>query len=467
MLTTKVFKTSAVVATLALGTACGGPKPVPVEKPPVVVEAPKKVELSPADKLGAANQTFAKGDYKGAANAYEAIVAAEPSNDTAAFNHAVALQKAGDVAGAKKAYQAILAKDPNDVEAALNLGAIYKDEGKVDDGIALYTKVLKGDEYNSRVLNNLAALYRVKKNYAKSVDTLRKLLMRDQRNVDAYKNLALAYYEQKKFKLAQTILGNAQKMAEKAGKKDPDIFVNVGMIQIALGDNGKAMAAFKQAVELDPKHVVANYNIGSLALAHRDYDLAAASYSVVAAAWPESYEITASLGYALQGQQKLEDAAKMLEKARTIKATEGMAQADEEQIVYQLWQIYQTANNAKSALKFADEYLKLKNKTCKETDTDDVCGRYMGTVTMVKMEAQGQAQPAQPEKKKAAGTGKDIFTDAPPPPDDGTTPPPEGQQAPTEGAAPAGTETKPGEPAPAGTDPAPQGGAEKPAEPKK
>src|SRR5258705_471491 len=131
----------------------------------------------------------------------------------------------------------------------------------------------------------------LKKQYPKAVDTVRKLLMRDQRNVDAYKNLALVYYDQKKYKLAQTILGNAQKLAEASGKKDPDISVNLGMIQIALGDNGKAMAAFKQAVEIDPGHIVANYNIGSLELEHRDYGLAEQRHRGVGKAWPEGYSV--------------------------------------------------------------------------------------------------------------------------------------------------------------------------------
>jgi hypothetical protein len=35
------------------------------------------------------------------------------------------------------------------------------------------------------------------------------------------------------------------------------------------------------------------------------------------------------------------------------------------------------------ALKYADEYLRIKNKTCKETDTDEICGRYNGTALML------------------------------------------------------------------------------------
>lgn len=438
----KNIKTIAFV--LVAIAACKSAETPPPEKPKVAPPpVAKKEELKPSDKVGMANQIFAKGDYAKALESYEAILQKDPDSEAALFNKAVCLHRLARYAEAKKAYEAVLAKNADDVDAALNLGALLKDEGHLDEAIAVYNKSLKKDEFNSKVLNNLASLYRLKKQYSKAVDTVRKLLMRDQRNVDAYKNLALVYYDQKKFKLSQTILGNAQKLADAAGKKDADIFVDLGMIQIALGDNGKAMAAFKQAVEIDPNHLVANYNIGSLALEHRDYGLAEKSYRVVAKAWPEDYAVNVALGYALQGEQKWDDAAKQLAKARDLKSKSATATLDEdEQIVLQLWQIYQTADQPETAIKFADEYLKMKNKTCKMEDAaDPVCGRYIGTQTMIQM----KQQPAPAEEKKPAATGNvdKIFNQtggeegaAPAEGGDAAQKPAEGEKAPEQGDAP-------------------------------
>jgi tetratricopeptide (TPR) repeat protein len=441
------------IALAALGaSACSSAPPPPVEQQ-VQAAPPPKVEAKPTDQLGGANALFARGEYKAALDSYEQILAKDPSNDAAAFNRAVAMHKLGNLDGAKRAYEAIVQKNPADADATINLGAILKDEGKVDEAIGLYSKLLKQDEYNSKVLNNLTALYRLKKQYPKAIDTVRKLLMRDQRNIDAYKNLALVYYDQKKFKLAQTILGNAVKMSDKANRKDPDIYVNLGMIHIALGDNGKAMAAFKQAVEIDPSHIVANYNIGSLALAHRDYLLAERTYGVVAKAWPDNYWVQASLGYALQGQQKLDVAAKQLERARQLKEKEATAMrvpeaaGEEENMVLQLWQIYQNANDAKSALKYADEFLRMKNKACAETDTDEICGRYNGTKLMVTMA--NQPPPEDEKKKKIDVNDSKIFNDQAAPPEEAAPEGGEGAQ-PTDGAPPAegagGAEAAPADP---------------------
>ncbi len=188
------------------------------------------------------------------------------------------------------------------------------------------------------------------------------------------------------------------------------------MIHIALGDNGKAMAAFKEAVAIDPNHVVANYNIGSLALQHRDYALAEKSYAIVAKAWPDNYQVQTALGYALQGEQKLDEAAKQLERARGLKEKEAVAEndakGDDEQVVWQLVQIYQNANNPEQALKYADEYLRLKGKSCKDTDADEVCGRYNGIKLTIQMK--NQPAPADDKKKKGGGGDADkIFKDAP------------------------------------------------------
>lgn len=412
------FAAVALAGGLVLG-ACKSstPPPGPEVAAAPAAPAPRRTETKHANgPLGAANTAYERGDYASAVTAYEQILNRDPENLTARFNRAVALQKSGDTRGAKQAYREILQKNPEEMDAAVNLGAILRDEGKIDEAIDLYRKTLKQDEYNSRLLNNLSVLYRAKKQHGKAIEALHKLLMRDQNNVDAYKNLALVYFDEKKYKLAQTILGNALKMSEKAGKKDPDILVNLGMIHLALGDNGKAMAAFKEAVAIDPENVVANYDIGALALEHRDYDLAARSYQVVLKASPNDYDVNVSYGYALQGQQKLEEAAKQLERARVLKENatlqKGDTRPDDEQVVLQLWQIHQAANKPEVALKYAEEYLRMKNRTCKETDADEICGRYNGTKLMLQM----AKQPAPDDGKKKKGSGKgvdDVFKDAP------------------------------------------------------
>jgi tetratricopeptide (TPR) repeat protein len=408
----------------AIGFACASAPPPPPPAP--VAPVAPKAEVRKSDPMEAANDSFAKGDYEVALKDYTAILQSNPKSDAAGFNRAVTLQKLGKLDEARAAYETFLADHPNHVDAVLNLGGVLRTQGDSQAAIALYNKALKSDPYNSRILNNLVVLYRDKKDYKAATQAVRTLLMRDQKNIDAYKNLALVYYDQQKYKLTQTILANALRMAKEQKIEDPDIHVNFGLTHLALGDKGKAMASFKKAVEIDPNHLLGNYNIGALALAHRDYNLATKAFAICAKAWPSDPEVIASYGFALQGQQKYPEAAAELEKAKKLKPESAQP------VVYQLMVVWQAAEKPEKALEYGNELLKITGKTCKPDDYEDpICGRINGINVMIQM----KNKPPEPEEKpKATGKGESLFTDAPAEGDEAAPPPPaegaEGQEAP-------------------------------------
>lgn len=399
----------------AFSAACASAPPPPPPKP---VEPVVKVQKH-TDPIEEGNARFSSGDYESALRSYDSALAQDAANEAAQFNRAVTLQALGRNDEATQAYDALLKTNPEHTDAVLNYGALLRNAGKIDQAISLYTKYLKKDKYNSKLLNNLVVLYRAKKDYKDAINAVRTLLMRDQKNIDAYKNLALVYYDQGKYKLAQTILGNALRMAKDAKLKDPDIQVNLGLTHLALGDKGLAMSAFKEAAAMDPRHALANYNIGALALAHRDYDLAKKSFEVVLAAQPADYEVNAAYGYSLQGLQLYPEAAAQLEKTRKIKD-------GDEGVLYQLMVIWQAANLPDKALAAADEYMQMKNLRCGPEDFDGVCGRVNG-IRMMKQMAD-QPPPAEEEKPKATGKIELFQEGEEVPAEEGATPPAEGAQ---------------------------------------
>lgn len=384
-----------VLTGLAVGCASAPPPP-----PPKPVEKPV-AKAAPKDPFADAGQKAAAGDWTGALAAYDAILAKDPQNPVARFNRAVTLEQLGRGAEAKSAYEGLLADNPEHEEAVLNLGAVLRTEGKGKEAIALYTKYLKAHPWKSRVLNNLAVLYREAKQYDKSIETVRTLLMRDQNNVDAYKNLALVYFDQGKHKLAQTILGNALQMAEKGKLKDPDIHVNLGLTHLALGKKEAALAAFKEAASIDPNHVVANYNIGAIALEHRDYALAERSFGVAIKKYGDEFEPNAALGYAYQGLQRYDEAIQKLGKAHELNPKD-------EQVVLQTIVIYQAMNKVDEALAWADKYMAQRGMQCTDQDFEGFCGRYNGIKLMKTMAS--QPAPAEEEKKPKNDGSVELFT---------------------------------------------------------
>jgi tetratricopeptide (TPR) repeat protein len=432
------WRGSELLATASLAALLGACGSAP--KPEVKTAAPTRPKVkTAADYAADAASALEAGNYAAAVKAYDAVLARDAGNGDVLYNRAYALHQLGDLDAAQAAYEETLEADPGSVDAAINLGAILKEKGELGRAIEVTERALEAEPFNGRLLNNLSVLHREKGNYQEAVAAVRKLLMRDKENVDAYKNLSLVYYEQEKYQLSQTILENALKMAKEQGVEDPDIYVNLGMLFLAKDQNGKAMAAFKKAKGLDPDHPVANYNIGALALGHRDYSLAAESYETVSKSWKDNFDVVVGRGYALQGQGKLEEAASTLEKARSILVKMPRERPSEEkEILEQLMVIYQSAEQPQKALSYAEEYMKAEGLSCGPEDYEGFCSRYNGIKLMIEM-AEEAAAPAEPEPEAVAkdASESEIFTEGEEP-----VPGEEGDDAsgsaPAEGDAPAG-----------------------------
>ena len=392
----------------ALAAACASsPKVEPIQ-----AVAPKPKVKTASDYAEDAAAALASDDYAAAVKAYDEVLERDPDNAAVHYNRAYALHQAGDLDAAQQAYAEVLRLEPENVDAALNLGAILKEQGEVDRAVEVTRAALEQNEFNGPLLNNLSVLHRVAGRYDDAVAAVRKLLMRDKSNIDAYKNLSLIYYDQERYRLSQTILENALKMAKEQGEEDADIYVNLGMIYLARSENAKAMGAFKRAKSIDADHPVANYNIASLALAHRDYGLAADSYDTVAKSWSDNYDVVVGKGFALQGQGKLDGAAQELERARTLLAKLPEERpGEEDQIIYQLMVIHQNAEQPEKALSYADEYMKAKGLSCGPEDYDGFCARYNGIKLMIEMAAESAAPPEEEVKQAVDAADSTIFTE--------------------------------------------------------
>jgi tetratricopeptide (TPR) repeat protein len=418
----KLTQSCSKVLVVSLVFGCAAAPPPPSLKP-VATARPTTKKV---DYLAQAASAIENKQFDQAIVNYGQYLAKSPDSAMALYNRGTLYLKAGKVSEALADFQKAVELDPKNADAVINLGVCLREKDDLNGAVAAYRAYLKNDSFNARVLNNLSALYRSQKKFKKGISALRLLLMRDQKNVDAYKNLALIYFDQGKIKLSMTILQNAQKMSKAQSRKDPDINVNMGMIYLAKKENGKAMAQFKHAVEIEKNNLLANYNIGALALSHRDYNMAAKTLTIAIGAWPNDFEVNAALGYALQGQQKHKEAATQLEKAYAIKKDEG--------VLYQLVVVWQAAGDAARALTYGEQLLALQGKQCTEEDFDGFCGRYNGIKMMIAMEKENAQPPPEEDKPK---TGQvDVFEEG----DDdetaasGETPGAEGESL-SEGAA--------------------------------
>lgn len=285
------------------------PVPVQVEGPPpaVIATTPSSVAR---ERFAQAVAAFDAGDYARAEEGFQEVLHRAPQSLNAQFNLGVIAERQGRTAEAQAAYEKVRFLDQGHVPTLLNLGRLYRVQGRYADAIALYEAGLKtpGRDTEPSLLNNLSVAYRLAGKLPQAEATSRRVLSRHPDDAEAYKNLALVYYEQGRYRLAETVLVNARKLAE----KDPGISNNLGMVYLKLEDRPRALAQFQKSVSLDERFAPGYVNLGALALAWRDYSGAERSFAKAVELEPASPDAWLSYAYSLDGQ-KGRDAQKGLQ----------------------------------------------------------------------------------------------------------------------------------------------------------
>ncbi|WP_043433785.1 tetratricopeptide repeat protein [Cystobacter fuscus] len=307
---TAACATTSSVKSTPVATA-EAPVPVQVEAAPAPAPAPADTPAAKArERFAEAVAAFDAGDYARAEEGFQEVLHRAPQSLNAQFNLGVIAERQGRLADAQAAYEKVRFLDAGHVPTLLNLGRLYRMQGKFAEAISLYEAGLKtpGRDTEPALLNNLSVAYRLAGKLPQAEATSRRVLSRHPDDAEAYKNLALVYYEQGRYRLAETVLVNARKLAE----KDPGISNNLGMVYLKLEDRPRALAQFQKAVSLDERFAPGYVNLGALALAWRDYAGAERSFSKAVELEPQSHEAWLSYAYALDGQ-KGRDAKKGLQ----------------------------------------------------------------------------------------------------------------------------------------------------------
>jgi tetratricopeptide (TPR) repeat protein len=168
-----------------------------------------------------------------------------------------------------------------------------------------YRTVLQNDLANTEAMNSLGILLRRAGNWQEAVTQFRRALSVDPKNVDAYRNLAWTYYTVGKYDLAHLVSLNAERVL---GKQDPGILNNWGLIFLRRGQVAKAVATFKQAIQVAPDFAPAHANFGALALNYSDYATAERELREALRIDGKLISSQLGLGLALRGNRKYAEA---------------------------------------------------------------------------------------------------------------------------------------------------------------
>jgi tetratricopeptide (TPR) repeat protein len=167
-----------------------------------------------------------EGDVEGAVTALREVLAASPDDDTAWLTLGMVLSSAGRWREASEALAEAVSLDGDVLSARMAFARALEKSGKLDDAAFQLLKAEKLAPGDVRPLKELGAVFYKKGLYDKSVQFLNR--------------------------------------ARGLAPRDARVFYALGLTQEARRDPGAAMAAYREAIELDPKLTDARKTLADL-----------------------------------------------------------------------------------------------------------------------------------------------------------------------------------------------------------
>jgi tetratricopeptide (TPR) repeat protein len=228
------------------------------------------------------NALYLSGDYTGAIQYYDKVLAIDPKNVAALTNKGVALDNLGDPTQAIQYYDKVLAIDPKNVAALNDKGAALGKLGRNEEAIAIFDKVLgleanTGVSYNQNKAGSNSIRYTQNVQYSTNVlklkfDYISLVNTIPSKNLYMYEEPSRAYYislskESESIIIAETNKGialyNIERYQEAIANFDrvlvivPDYVSSLyykGLCLEKIGQVNEAVVFKDKAAKVDPKY---------------------------------------------------------------------------------------------------------------------------------------------------------------------------------------------------------------------
>jgi len=203
-----------------------------------------------------------------------------------------ALRENGDYSGAKQAYEKVLALDPEHRSARTNLANIYLEAAQRDStkmGTYLqraeqhYLRVLAADASYSEALNNLGSIYIMRGELARAEQVMVRLVETAPNFSDGYYNWGQVKSMQGDFMAAAAIFERGLTLVD-----DGEIWHELGNARARLNQLPEAALAYRKAIERSDNDPRSLYNLAEVLLVEGENQLRAGSRERAVAMWREA-----------------------------------------------------------------------------------------------------------------------------------------------------------------------------------
>ena len=317
------------IATASLASCASAPKPpATADLPPATIDdapAPPPIEPTADEWLTRGKAALEAGDLEGAETSLGKAAAASPELVEARFWLGQTAEKSRRFDKASGHYQELLERAPTHRPTLRALGHLLLTRTKdFATGTAIFERALASAPFDPEWLNAKALFLWNKGNATAAEETLRKLLARHPNNATAYETL--------------TLIAREQRALEHAPEDADAHHCRALFLLSALDGKGRAEAAFhlREAVRLNPALSEAWFNLGNLALEHRDYARAHEAFEHVRRLNPDQPDLPLRLAWTFEGlrdesgKPRLRDAvahyeAQLMASEKDVEALLGLA----------------------------------------------------------------------------------------------------------------------------------------------
>lgn len=185
-------------------------------------------------------------------------------------------------------YQAAAERFPGEVGLLLGSARVYDALGDPLRSIPLFKRVLGYDSANVEAIACIASNHFYSDQPELALRYFRRLLAIGVDGAEIWSNLGLACFFAQQYDVTLQCFERALQVAD--DEEMADIWYNVGLVAVGLGDTGLAFQAFKIAVSVDPQHAEAYSNLGVLELRRGNTEQAMANFSAAQQFGPQLHE---------------------------------------------------------------------------------------------------------------------------------------------------------------------------------
>ena len=237
----------------------------------------------------------------------------------------VLLSRRGDVEGAAASFESALEHRPRDLPALIRLADLELELGRIDASRAHYEQARSQNPSSAATEYGLGRVAAEQRHFEKAVEHFNKALALQPRALVIHYQLGQAYRQLGQLEQAQSHLSRSGKV--KVAIQDPLMkqlttltrgaspHMAQGNTAVRQGRPKIAAAAYRRAVETDPKNPRARQSLGSILIRLGDFEGAVEQFTAAAELAPEDAQAQATLGNALAEQGQYEKAVEHLRRA--------------------------------------------------------------------------------------------------------------------------------------------------------